>query len=82
MALGTATHAQFTTYNPTSTDWQTVANVRIDPTVVIGGTYTSLTGGGYTINFGATATAGVIGDTQAVWGTSAISELTEGAFVS
>lgn len=82
LTLGSASHAQFTTYNPTNTDWQTVANVRIDPTVANGGTYTSLTGGGYTINFGATAAAGVIGDTQAVWGSSAVSELADGAFVS
>ena len=82
VALATASHAQFTTYNPTNTDWQTVANVRIDPTAVNGGTYSSLTGGGYTINFGTSATARVIGDTQAVWGSSAISELADGAFVS
>ena len=82
LTLGAASHAQFTTYNPTNTDWQTIANVRIDPTVANGGTYTSLTGGGYTINFGSVATAGVIGDTQAVWGSSAISELADGAFVS
>ena len=82
LTLGSASHAQFTTYNPTNTDWQTVANVRIDPTVANNGTFNSLTGGGYTINFGATAAAGVIGDTQAVWGSSAVSELADGAFVS
>ena len=82
LALGSASHAQFITYNPTNTAWQTVANERIDPTVANGGSFTSLTAGSHTINFGATAVAGVIGDTQAVWGSSAISELTDGAFVS
>lgn len=82
LSIGVAGHAQFTTYNSTNAGWQTVANVRIDPTVANGGTFTSLTGGGYTINLGATATAGVIGDTQAVWGSSAVSELADGAFVS
>jgi hypothetical protein len=82
LTLGAASHAQFTTYNPTNADWQTVANVRIDPAVTNGRTYTSLSGAGHTINFGATAVAGVIGDTQAVWGTSATSELADGAFVS
>jgi hypothetical protein len=82
MTLGAAGHAQFTTYNPTNTDWQTVANVRIDPTVANGASFNSITGGGHTINFGVNAIAGVIGDTQAVWGSSAISELADGAFVS
>lgn len=82
LTLGTTSHAQFTTYDSTNTDWKTVANILIDPTVANAGSYSSLTGGGYTINFGATATAGVIGDTQAVWGSSAVSELADGAIVS
>ena len=65
LALGSASHAQFITYNPTNTAWQTVANERIDPTVTNGASFTSLTAGTHTINFGATAVAGVIGDTQA-----------------
>ncbi len=82
LALGAASHAQFTTYNPSNMNWRTIANVRIDPTVANGGTYSHITGGGHAINFSAMAVAGVIGDTQAVWGSSAISELTDGGFVS
>ena len=82
LALGAASHAQFTTYNPSNVNWRTIANVRIDPTVANGGTYSHITGGGPAINFSAMAVAGVIGDTQAVWGSSAISELTDGGFVS
>jgi len=61
LTLGAASHAQFTIYNPTNTEWPTVANVRIDPTAVNGGNYISVTGAGYTNNFGATATAGSSG---------------------
>ena len=82
LALGAASHAQFTTYNPRNVDWRTIANVRIDPTVANGGTYSHNTGRGHAIDFSAMAVAGVNGGTQAVWGSSTSSELTDGGFVS
>ncbi len=82
LALGAASHAQFTTYNPSNVDWRTIANVRIDPTVANGGTYSHITGRGHAIDFSAMAVAGVIGGTQAVWESSTSSELTDGGFVS
>jgi len=81
LSLGAGSHAQFKSFNPTNVVRQTAASGRIDPAVVNGGIFNHLTNGGYTIESGTTGVACIIGHTQAVWGSSSISELVVGAFV-